>query len=318
MKIFPIDSSMKKTKRSYEVEVPTNGSDDLPFTGKNENGKSCERITQTQEFIAKKKKDLEKRKKKNEAAGIAFNDKELGAGIAFNDVGAGLNTNYVYTNEDLEKDLDAFENVKTGGAIPAIVGELALNLVAQAPAIISALKARKEGKNEGSGNTNEVVRLLTANGALDWDSLDEEDYDNLIEGFKKIQSQGKRYIKRDGSGITANSGKIGKFFKSAWNWLKNVYNNNKDIIDPLKDALVNTAKTAVSNTIDKGTEKLNSKIKNETIKDLVHKTGETVKQIGDRAIDTVTTSEGGKIPKLDRKSIAINKAGNYKIRGSVF
>lgn len=314
MKIFPIDSSMKKTKRSYEVEVPTNGSDDLPFTGKNENGKSCERITQTQEFIAKKKKDLEKRKKASgiipEASGIAFNDKELGAGIAFNDAGSG-----VYTIEDLEKDLDAFENVKTGGAIPAIIGELALNLVAQAPAIISAIKARKEGKNEGSGG-NEVVRLLTGNGALDWDSLDEEDYDNLIEGFKKIQSQGKRYIKRDGSGIKANSGKIGKFFKGAWNWLKNVYNNNKDIIDPLKNALVSTAKTAVSSTIDKGTEKLNSKIKNETIKDLVNKTGETVKQMGDRAIDTVT--EGGKIPKLNRKSIAINKAGNYKIRGSVF
>ena len=352
MKIFPIDSSMKKTVRPYEVEIPNNGTDELPFTGKHENANSCQHITQTQQFIGKKKSDLKKAKKTGK--GVAFNDKELpagsgvqldeenvlkvdssGSGIAFNDEGSGaskndnpkLTKNYHYSIEDLEKDLQTFEETRTGGAIPAIVGELALNLVAQAPAIISAIKARQKGKAEGSGVRNsEVARLLTANGALDWDSLDEEDYENLISGFKKIHSQGKRYIQKSGSGITAKSNKVGKFFNKAWSWLKGVYNNNRDIIDPLKDALINSAKNAVTSTINdtinKGTAAINSKIKNDTVKELINKTGETVKQLGDRTVEnvaqTVQQKTGGRIPSLMNNEVAINKAGNYKISGSIF
>ena len=334
--IFPIDSSKKKTIRPADVKLDI-ASDQAPFTGKNEKAFSAEYKTKTQQYIERNKKS-----KNSPGSGIAFNEKELpgsgnnlpGSGIDFNNEASGIDFNNEasglnYSDSDLEKDFEL--ETKKGGALPVLLGELALNLVAQAPAIISAIKARKEGKGmPKKARESEVATLLTGNGVLPWDQFDREDYENLIDGFKKIRNQGRFLKRNEGGSVIVGSGKVKDFLKKSWNWIKNVYNNNKDIIDPLKNALISTAKSAITNKVNQGVDtvasKIGSKVNSDAVKSIIDQTGKAVKDISERAVEQTASKLSGQgeikkkllVQPLGEKKQLVSKTGDQILREPVF
>ena len=334
--IFPIDSSKKKTIRPADVKLDI-ASDQAPFTGKNEKAFSAEYKTKTQQYIERNKKS-----KNSQGSGIAFNEKELpgsgnnlpGSGIDFNNEASGIDFNNEasglnYSDSDLEKDFEL--ETKKGGALPVLLGELALNLVAQAPAIISAIKARKEGKGmPKKARESEVATLLTGNGVLPWDQFDREDYENLIDGFKKIRNQGRFLKRNEGGSVIVGSGKVKDFLKKSWNWIKNVYNNNKDIIDPLKNALISTAKSAITSKVNQGVDtvasKIGSKVNSDAVKSIIDQTGKAVKDISERAVEQTASKLSGQgeikknllVQPLGQKKQLVSKTGDQILREPVF
>ena len=206
-----------------------------------------------------------------------------------------------------------------------------MNLVAQAPAIISAIKARKEGKGmPKKARESEVATLLTGNGVLPWDQLDPEDYENLIDGFKKIRNQGRFLKRNEGGSVIVGSGKVKDFLKKSWNWIKNVYNNNKDIIDPLKNALIGTAKSAITSKVNQGVDtvasKIGSKVNSDAVKSIIDQTGKAVKDISERAVEQTASKLSGQgeikknllVQPLGQKKQLVSKTGDQILREPVF
>ena len=176
--------------------------------------------------------------KTNNASGVSFSE-----GVAFN-------------NNDLDSIINNLNS--NGGAIPAIVGELAINLATQIPAIISAIKAKRDNSKIGNGLLTNMQKYDTVRAVMN--NLPEGKpasfYNDMIKTFNAL--------KRSASGISFNSsdntyyasGKVTEGLKNFWNKVKSWYADNKEVFAPIKDALLNTATNTINKTVNNASNKL--------------------------------------------------------------
>lgn len=203
--------------------------------------------------------------KKNDAQGIAFNKNDLD---------------------------NVINNLSSkGGAIPAVVAELAMNLIPQIPSIISAIKAKRDQSKIGNGLLNNMQKYETVRAFMN--NLPENKpvvyYNDMIKTFNSL--------KRTGSGISFNesdnsyyaSGKFTEGLKNFWNKVKSWYDDNKTVFAPIKDALLSTATNTIKKTVNSATNKLtdyvNSKTSNEDIKNITKAVTDVSKNIAQQGVD---------------------------------
>lgn len=209
--------------------------------------------------------------KTNNASGVSFSE-----GVAFN-------------NNDLDNIIDNLNS--KGGAIPAVVAELAMNLATQIPSIISAIKAKRDQSKIGNGLLNNMQKYNTVRAFMN--NLPEGKsavfYNDIIKTFNAL--------KRSASGISFNSsdntyyasGKVTDGLKNFWNKVKSWYNDNKEVFSPIKDALLNATTNTINNSVNKATNKLtdyvNKKTNNEDIKNITKSVVDVTKNISQQGID---------------------------------
>lgn len=211
--------------------------------------------------------------KTNNASGVSFSE-----GVAFN-------------NNDLDSIINNLNS--NGGAIPAIVGELAINLATQIPAIISAIKAKRDNSKIGNGLLTNMQKYNTVRAVMN--NLPENKsasyYNDIIKTFNAL--------KRSASGISFNSsdntyyasGKVTEGLKNFWNKVKSWYNDNKEVFAPIKDALLNATTNTINNSVNKATNKLtdyvNKKTNNDDIKNITKSVVDVTKNISQQGIDMI-------------------------------
>ena len=209
--------------------------------------------------------------KTNNATGISFSE-----GVAFN-------------NNDLDNIIDNLNS--KGGAIPAVVAELAINLATQIPSIISAIKAKRDNSKIGNGLLTNMQKYDTVRAFMN--NLPEGKpasfYNDIIKTFNAL--------KRSASGISFNSsdntyyasGKITEGLKNFWNKIKSWYSDNKEVFAPIKDALLNATTNTINNSVNKATNKLtdyvNRKTNNEDVKNITKSVVDVTKNISQQGID---------------------------------
>ena len=222
-------------------------------------------------------------KNNNSAEGISFSE-----GVAFN-------------NNDLDSIINNLNS--RGGAIPAIVGELAINLATQIPAIISAIKAKRDQSKIGNGLLNNMQKYNTVRAFMN--NLPEGKsavfYNDIIKTFNAL--------KRSASGISFNSsdntyyasGKVTEGLKNFWNKVKSWYNDNKEVFAPIKDALLNATTNTINNSVNKATNKLtdyvNKKTNNDDIKNITKSVVDVTKNISQQGIDQIKDYASGVEPE---------------------
>lgn len=194
-----------------------------------------------------------------------------------------------FNNNDLDNVINNLSS--KGGAIPAVVAELALNLIPQIPSIINAIKAKRDQSKIGNGLLNNMQKYETVRAFMN--NLPENKpavyYNDIIKTFNAL--------KRTGSGISFNesdnsyyaSGKFTEGLKNFWNKVKSWYDDNKTVFSPIKDALLNTATNTINKTVNSATNKLtdyvNSKTNNEDIKNITKAVTDVSKNIAQQGVD---------------------------------
>ena len=207
------------------------------------------------------------------AEGISFSE-----GVAFN-------------NNDLDSIIDNLNS--KGGAIPAVVAELAMNLIPQIPSIISAIKAKRDQSKVGNGLLTNMQKYNTVRAVMN--NLPEGKsasyYNDIIKTFNAL--------KRSASGISFNSsdntyyasGKITEGLKNFWNKVKSWYADNKEVFAPIKDALLSATTNTINNSVNKATNKLtdyvNKKTNNEDIKNITKSVVDVGKNIAQQGIEMI-------------------------------
>ena len=221
--------------------------------------------------------------KKSTASGVSFSE-----GIAFN-------------NNDLDSIIDNLNS--KGGALPAIVAELAMNLIPQIPSIISAIKAKRDNSKIGNGLLTNMQKFNTVRAFMN--NLPEGKsasyYNDIIKTFNAL--------KRSASGISFNSsdntyyasGKITEGLKNFWNKVKSWYNDNKEVFAPIKDALLNATTNTINNSVNKATNKLtdyvNRKTNNEDVKNITKAITDVTKNVAQQGIDQIKDYASGVEPE---------------------
>lgn len=231
---------------------------------------------------ASKAKKTRKSKKQATAGAIGF--KEAGA-LAFNE--AQL--------------MNELTGLKKGGALPALAATVIPTLIQMAPQIIAAIKSLKKNPSGGAIGGASAVFL---------DGVDPSKYDDMIKTLKAIDRQKKNLI-REGGAIKVGSGKMGTFFKNAWNNIKTWYGNNAERLKPITDILVNSAVNSANKMIDKGVKYVGDKTGSDTIKQIGNVVGNMAKSsVSDAAsavqnYGTNTVGSGYDIDNLDNTTAAI-------------
>ena len=224
------------------------------------------------------------------AEGVAFNDAQglsFSEGVAYND-GQGV----AYNDNELDKMIDGLN--ARGGMIPQIVGELALQLIPQIPSIISAIKSKRDQSKIGNGLLTSMQKYDTVKAVMN--NLPEGKtggyYDDLIRQFNAF--------KRNAKGISFNasdntyyaSGKVTEGLKKFWNFIKQKYNENKEIFAPIRDALINTANNSIQKAVTTGTTKASDYLKSKTTNTDLHKVIDTVGDAAQKITDGVKKQIG--------------------------
>lgn len=164
--------------------------------------------------------------------------------------------------------MNELSGLKKGGALPALAAAVIPTLVEMAPQIIAAIKNLKKP----SGG---AIKIGGAS-AVFLDGVDPSKYDDMIKTLKAIDRQKKNLI-REGGAIKVGSGKMGTFFKNAWNNIKSWYGNNADKLKPITDILVNSAVNSANKMIDKGVKYVGDKTGSDTIKQIGNVVGNMAK-----------------------------------------
>ena len=117
-------------------------------------------------------------------------------------------------------------------------------------------------------------------------------YNDIIKEFNGL--------KRVGSGINVQdnqyyaSGKVTEGLKKFWNYIKQKYHENKDVFEPIKNALLNTATSTVTDVVNKGTSALTNKVAEKTnnphLNEIAQAVAKTGKDIGERVNQKITES----------------------------
>lgn len=189
--------------------------------------------------------------KQDTAGAIGFKEPSAGA-LAFNE--AQL--------------MNELTGLKKGGALPALAATVIPTLIQMAPQIIAAIKNLRKP----SGG---AIKIGGAS-AVFLDGVDPSKYDDMIKTLKAIDRQKKNLI-REGGAIKVGSGKMGTFFKNAWNNIKSWYGNNADKLKPITDILVNSAVNSANKMIDKGVKYVGDKTGSDTLKQIGNVVGNMAK-----------------------------------------
>ena len=181
-------------------------------------------------------------------------------GIAFND-------------RALDNILNSLNENKNGGAIPAIVGQLALQLIPQIPAIISAIKNKRDDKQVGNGLLINMQKYPTVRAVMK--SLPEGKsasyYNDIIKEFNAFKRSASGISFNEGEGTYYASGKVTDGIKKFFGWIRDKYNQNKEVFKPIRDALVNAANNTLQNAVDSGTKKVTDYVKSKTDNKDIHR-----------------------------------------------
>lgn len=164
--------------------------------------------------------------------------------------------------------MNELTGLKKGGALPALAAAVIPTLVEMAPQIIAAIKNLRKP----SGG---AIKIGGAS-AVFLDGVDPSKYDDMIKTMKAIERQRKNLI-REGGAIKVGSGKMGTFFKNAWNKMKTWYGNNADKLKPITDILVNSAVNSANKMIDKGVKYVGDKTGSDTLKQIGNVVGNMAK-----------------------------------------
>ena len=209
---------------------------------------------------------------KKSANGIAFSEKDLN----------GLG--------DIDSLLQSLDSAK-GGVLPAILGQLALNLIPQIPAIVSAIKNKRDNAKVGQGLINnmrqyDTVRAIMQNLPSNHPA---QFYNDMITTFNAFKRIGKGISFDEGSGIYYGGSKVIDGLKNFWNKIKSWYGENKQVFAPIKDALLKTATNTINNTVNNASNKLtdfvNKKTNNEDIKNITKAVTDVGKNVAQQGIE---------------------------------
>lgn len=222
-----------------------------------------------------------------QGAGVSFED--TASGVAFEENASGI----AFNQTQLDNALNSLENSK-GGAIPAIVGELAVQLIPQIPAIISAIKSKRDDVKVGKGLSNAMAtNKLVSNlySALPT-GRQASFYNDMIKEFNGL--------KRVGSGLQVHegeyyaSGKITDSLKKFFGWVKRGYENNKELFAPIRDSLLNAATASITSGVNKATDKLTEtvakKTNNEHLNNIAKAVSDVGKTVGDKVNEHIEAS----------------------------
>ena len=208
---------------------------------------------------------------KKSANGIAFNEKDLN--------GLGI--------DSLIQSLDSAR----GGVIPQILGQLALNLIPQVPAIISAIKNKRDNAKVGQGLINNMRQFDTVRAIMQNlpENKPSQYYNDMITTFNALKRIGKGISFDEGSGIYYGGSKVVDGLRNFWSKIRNWYNDNKQVFSPIKDALLKTATNTINNTVNNATNKLtdyvNNKTNNEDIKNITKAVTDVGKNVAQQGIE---------------------------------
>ena len=206
------------------------------------------------------------------SSGIAFNEKDLN----------GLG--------DIDSLLQSLDSAR-GGVIPQILGQLALNLIPQIPAIVSAIKNKRDNSNVGQGLINsmrqyDTVRAIMQNLPSNHPA---QYYNDMITTFNALKRVGKGISFDEGTGIYYGGSRVVDGLRNFWNKIKSWYGENKQVFAPIKDALLNAASNTINNTVNNASNKLtdfvNSKTNNEDIKNITKAVTDVGKNVAQQGID---------------------------------
>ena len=237
-----------------------------------------------------------KRKGKKSAGAIGFKEsggaismkQDTAGAIGFKEPSAGA---LAFNEAQLMNELTG---LKKGGALPALAATVIPTLVEMAPQIIAAIKSLRKNPSGGAigvSSANSAARSAAmqshapaAAGAIKiggasavfLDGVDPSKYDDMIKTMKAIERQRKNLI-REGGAIKVGSGKMGTFFKNAWNNIKSWYGNNADKLKPITDILVNSAVNSANKMIDKGVKYVGDKTGSDTLKQIGNVVGNMAK-----------------------------------------
>lgn len=165
--------------------------------------------------------------------------------------------------------MNELSGLKKGGALPALAATVIPTLIQMAPQIIDAIKNLKKNPSGGA------IKIGGAS-AVFLDGVDPSKYDDMIKTMKAIERQRKNLI-REGGAIKVGSGKMGTFFKNAWNNIKSWYGNNADKLKPITDILVKSAVNSANKMIDKGVKYVGDKTGSDTLKQIGNVVGNMAK-----------------------------------------
>ena len=207
-------------------------------------------------------------------------------GIAFNDAsGVSFSEGIAYNDSELDKIIDGL-NVK-GGAIPAIVGELALQLIPQIPSIISAIKAKRDQSKIGNGLLGNMQKYETVRAIMN--NLPENKqagfYNDIIREFNALKRYGKGISFNASDNTYYASGKVTEGLKKFWNFIKTKYNENKTVFEPIRNALVNAATNSLQKGVDSAVKKGTDYVKSKTGNTDIHNIVDSVAQVAQTATD---------------------------------
>lgn len=165
--------------------------------------------------------------------------------------------------------MNELTGLKKGGALPALAASVIPTLIQMAPQIIDAIKSLRKNPSGGA------IKIGGAS-VVFLDGVDPSKYDDMIKTMKAIERQRKNLI-REGGAIKVGSGKMGTFFKNAWNNIKSWYGNNADKLKPITDILVNSAVNSANKMIDKGVKYVGDKTGSDTLKQIGNVVGNMAK-----------------------------------------
>lgn len=181
--------------------------------------------------------------------------------------------------------MNELTGLKKGSALPALAATIIPALIEMAPQIISAIKSMKKGGSIKVGGAS----------AIFLDGVDPSKYDDMIKVMKSIDRQRKNLIK-EGGAIKVGSGKMGTFFKNAWNNIKSWYGNNADKLKPITDILVNSAVNSANKMIDKGVNYVADKTGSDTMRQIGNVVGNMAKNTVQNTASAVQNYKGSALP----------------------
>ena len=207
-------------------------------------------------------------------------------GVAFNDAsGVSFSEGIAYNDSELDKMIDGLN--KSGGAIPAIVGELALQLIPQIPAIISAIKSKRDQSKIGNGLLGNMQKYETVRAIMN--NLPENKqagfYNDIIREFNALKRYGKGISFNAQDNCYYASGKFSEGIKKFWNFIKTKYNENKTVFEPIRNALINAANNSIQKAVTTGTTKASDYVKSKTGNTDIHNIVDSVAQVAQTATD---------------------------------
>ena len=198
--------------------------------------------------------------------------------------------------------MNELTGLKKGGALPALAATVIPTLIQMAPQIIDAIKSLKKGGAMKIGGASAVFL----------DGVDPSKYDDMIKTLKAIDRQKKNLI-REGGAIRVGSGKMGTFFKNAWNNIKSWYGNNAERLKPITDILVNSAVNSANKMIDKGVKYVGDKTGSDTIKQIGNVVGNMAKNtVSDAAAAVQNYGSGYDIDNLDNTTAPVSVISKKK------